>query len=114
MTTKEYQELVCRTQNKALSIRDSIMQKVMGIAGEAGEVVDIYKKHFFQKHELKIDQIKEELGDLMWYIAGLCNLEDISLNDVYEQNIAKLKRRYPKGFTEKDSKDRKDKKGKTR
>jgi NTP pyrophosphatase (non-canonical NTP hydrolase) len=98
MTTKEYQQSVKRTVNPSLTLKDAIIQKVFGIAGEAGEVVDIFKKHFFQEHAVNKDRVKEEIGDMMWYIAGLCNLLDIDISEIYDLNIEKLKRRYPEGF----------------
>lgn len=98
MNLNEYQELALRTVNKDLDKRDLLINASMGICGEAGETIDIVKKHLGHKHELDREHIKEELGDIMWYIAEMCYVLEINLDDVCENNIAKLKKRYPEGF----------------
>lgn len=71
----------------------------MGIAGEAGEVIDLIKKWQFQGHELNVHALVNELGDVMWYMAELADYLGVRLDDVAENNIRKLERRYPQGFT---------------
>ena len=44
--------------------------------------------------------VRENIGDTLWYLAMLCNLEGWKLSDIMEENIAKLKARFPEGFTE--------------
>jgi NTP pyrophosphatase (non-canonical NTP hydrolase) len=70
----------------------------LGMAGETGEVVDLIKKVVAHGHELDQHKLIEELGDVMWYIAALCTLMGVGLEDVAFANIAKIKRRYPNGF----------------
>lgn len=70
----------------------------LGLAGEAGEVVDIIKKDLFHDRPLDHDDIKKELGDVAWYLAAVCTALGFSLSDVLETNIAKLKARWPEGF----------------
>ena len=62
-----------------------------------------HKKHYYQGHDLDIEHIKEELGDVMFYIVNLCNVLDLDLEALLYQNHAKLVKRYPNGFNEKDS-----------
>jgi NTP pyrophosphatase (non-canonical NTP hydrolase) len=75
----------------------------MGIAGEAGEVSDLLKKHVFHGHSVEREDVKKELGDVLWYVSQIATEFNISLEIVAEANIEKLKKRYPKGFREEDS-----------
>ncbi len=71
----------------------------LGMCGESGEVADIIKKHTFQGHDLKVDKIREEAGDVLWYIAIICEALGITIEDLMEDNIRKLSARYPGGFS---------------
>lgn len=99
MTINEYQGLAMRTSGAETS-RDRLVNGVMGLNGEAGEVIDIVKKHLFQGHPLEEEKIIDELGDVMWYIASIATSLNMPLELVLEHNIAKLKKRYPEGFSE--------------
>lgn len=68
------------------------------ICGEAGEVAEQVKKHFFHGHELDKRHMIEELGDVAWYLAVLCNAIGSDLDTVMEENLKKLEQRYPEGF----------------
>jgi NTP pyrophosphatase (non-canonical NTP hydrolase) len=103
MTLNQYQQLAMRTNTPQRNTLEAITNAVMGMAGEAGELVDYVKKVRYQGHRLDQQQLIEEAGDVLWYVAQLATaLADYSgpvmLSDVAEYNIAKLKRRYPDGF----------------
>ncbi|MBR5288678.1 MAG: GNAT family N-acetyltransferase [Clostridia bacterium] len=98
MTINEYQKLAMRTLNPQLSKRDVLINGVMGLCGEAGEAIDIVKKHLAQGHELDRDKLIKELGDVAWYLAETAHALDVPLEAVLEGNIAKLRARYPQGF----------------
>ena len=70
----------------------------MGLNGEAGEVIDILKKHIFQGHNFDKDHFIEEVGDCAWYIAQIADALGVSLQEIFLRNIEKLKSRYPDGF----------------
>lgn len=106
MDFNEYQNLAERTANN-LSIRDRFANFGMGISGEAGEVTDILKKVVYHKHELDVNELKKELGDVLWYVATIATTAGLELKDVAESNIEKLKKRYPEGFSVKKSQNRK-------
>ncbi len=108
MKINEYQELAMRTLNKDLSKKDVLINGVMGLCGESGEVIDIVKKHLAQGHELDKDKIAKELGDVAWYLAEVAYALDLKLEDVLVMNIEKLKKRFPNGFNVEDSIIRKD------
>lgn len=98
MTGNEYQKLAMVTSNKNLSPDYHLLNGVMGLCGEAGECVDLVKKNFMQGHDLDKSHIAKELGDVMWYIAETATAIDLSLDEVMQMNIDKLKARYPAGF----------------
>ena len=70
----------------------------MGLCGEAGEVIDLVKKHCFQGHPLDKSRIAKELGDVAWYLAESAAAIGMPLEDILSGNIEKLKARYPEGF----------------
>lgn len=97
MTLNEYQKLAMRTAGT--DNKDKLLLNgVMGLNGEAGECIDIVKKHVFQGHVLDKEKLKGELGDVLWYIAATAESIGVSLDEVAADNVEKLKRRYPDGF----------------
>ena len=97
MTPNEYQKLCMRTANFMDSSK-LIANGAMGLCGEAGEVIDLIKKWAFQGHTLHKQDIEEELGDVLWYAAILCEGIGTTMEEVMQKNIEKLKKRYPDGF----------------
>lgn len=98
MTVNEYQKLAMTTLNPALSKKDVLINGVMGLCGESGEAIDIVKKHLAQGHPLDKEKLIKELGDIAWYLAETATALDVTLEEVLEGNIEKLRRRYPDGF----------------
>ncbi len=98
MTVNEYQKQAMVTLNPALSQKDVLINSVMGLCGEAGEAIDIVKKWLAQGHELDREKLKKELGDVAWYLAEAATALDLSLEEVFQGNLDKLKKRYPQGF----------------
>ena len=103
MTINEYQRLAMTTLNPNLDKKDVLINGVMGLCGEAGEAIDIVKKHLAQGHELDREKLIGELGDIAWYLAETATVLDIDLEEVLTRNIEKLKRRYPEGFDQQKS-----------
>ena len=85
-----------------------LVWNALGLAGEAGEVADTIKKAVFHRHGLDRDLLIKELGDVLWYVAALCSKLDVPLSEVMERNIAKLRKRYPDGYSAADSLARRD------
>lgn len=83
------------------SLRDDLPYEAMcsnmcmGLAGEIGEVIDIMKKHIYQGKELDITDVIEEVGDVLWYIANFCNVNNITMDECMESNIKKLRKQFP-------------------
>ena len=103
MTINEYQKLAMTTLNPELSEKDVLINGVMGLCGESGEAIDIVKKWLAQGHELDKEKLAKELGDICWYLAETATALDLSLEDIMEANIEKLRKRYPEGFDTKKS-----------
>lgn len=87
-----------------------LIHAAMGISGEAGELIDAVKKHIMYGKALDVDNIKEELGDSLWYMALMLDLIGSSFEEVMALNHDKLEKRFPGGFTEKLAQERLDKK----
>ena len=98
MDVNEYQDLAMRTLNPDLDRKDVLINSVMGLCGEAGEAIDIVKKWLAQGHELDKAHLLKELGDVAWYLAEAATALDVSLEQILQANIDKLKKRYPEGF----------------
>lgn len=79
---------------------DRLINGLMGLNGEAGEAIDILKKHLFQGHDLDKEHLAKELGDVAWYLAISADALGYSLEEILQMNIDKLKARYPEGFDE--------------
>ena len=98
MTVNEYQKLAMTTLNPALDLKDVLINGVMGLCGESGEAIDIVKKWLAQGHELDKEKLAKELGDIAWYLAETATALGLDLEDIFEANIEKLRKRYPEGF----------------
>lgn len=97
MDLNEYQKLAARTINKDLSYHAMTRHALFGMCGELGEIHSLYQK-VYQGHTLDFEHIKKECGDLLWFVAELCTANGWKLEDIGQQNIDKLKARYPEGF----------------
>lgn len=76
---------------------DNLLHATVGLAGEGGEALDAAKKHWAYGKELDEENLKEELGDAIFYIVAACNLMGWTLAEVMEANVVKLSKRYPQG-----------------
>jgi len=77
-----------------------LLHGLIGISTESGEILDQYKRHIFYGTDLDTGNIKEELGDLLWYVTLICNVLGCTLEDIMQLNMDKLKLRYPNGFSQ--------------
>ena len=114
MTGSEYQKLAMRTNDhKATDRVKSIIDRmeheggndiggvfngVLGLAGESGETLDMIKKWVFHEKPLDVEHLEKEIGDVMWYVAMLCESFGFDLDGIMQMNINKLRARYPEGF----------------
>ena len=110
MRLNEFQREALRTEDMTRTQRDRIGHGAMGLAGEAGETADLLKKHLYFGHDIDTAKIRAELGDVLWYVAVLADAVGLTLNEVAQANVYKLRQRYPigEGFTAEASKARVD------
>jgi NTP pyrophosphatase (non-canonical NTP hydrolase) len=78
----------------------------MGLAGEAGEVVDLLKKHLGHGHDLDKVKLTKELGDVLWYVSAIAQSAGLDLGEIAHANVEKLRKRYPNGFSVEASRNR--------
>jgi NTP pyrophosphatase (non-canonical NTP hydrolase) len=105
-TLLQYQSEAIRTFRASPDTSLELAILGLGIAGESGEVADHIKKLVGHGHEFDIPKIREELGDVLWYIAAIAHVLDMDLEDIANENVAKLRARYPEGFSEEASRNR--------
>lgn len=100
---KEYQDLCKVTAKKFKTDEHEILTWGLGIAGEAGDVASCIKKTFAHDNDQR-HGIKENIGDTLWYAAMICNFFGWNFQEILQENITKLKQRYPDGrFTTQDA-----------
>ena len=100
MTINEYQTAALRTaQTDKLTANELLLNAALGLCGESGEVADLVKKYRFQGHDIDIEHIAKELGDVAWYLAVGAYAIGLDLESIFRMNIEKLKARYPDGFS---------------
>ncbi len=103
MQVNDYQKEAMKLLNPKLDNKDVLINGVMGLCGESGEVIDIVKKWLAQGHQLDKERMKSELGDVAWYLAETATALDVPLEQIFQANLDKLHKRYPQGFSTEDS-----------
>jgi len=100
MEFNEYQEKARKTAIYP-DINNNYIYPTLGLVGEAGEVAEKIKKVIRDNEgiitEEKKQEIKKELGDVMWYLANLSKELGLDLNDVAQGNLDKLYSRMDRG-----------------
>jgi NTP pyrophosphatase (non-canonical NTP hydrolase) len=74
-----------------------LLHMAIGISGESGELLDAIKKHTIYQKPLDVENAKEELGDLLFYMSNLMQSIGLSFEEVLQHNIDKLSVRYASG-----------------
>lgn len=119
MQPNEYQQLAQRTEcngycqtnpigdvtnilsRNVLQKEMRLMHVVIGLSGEVGEIATaVQRAVYYKKGEIDAINLKEEIGDIMWYVALMCNTMGFSLEDVMQSNIRKLQARYPDKYSD--------------
>lgn len=100
MQFKEYEDEAVKTSAYP-KVGESFVYPTLGLVGEAGEVAEKIKKLFRNDNGVLTDthreELKKELGDVLWYLAALSRELGFTLDDVAEANIAKLRSRAERG-----------------
>lgn len=100
ITIQDYQEKSKRTNADIGGLLMNNIHMSLGLITEAAEIADVFKKHIAYKKEIDYINVKEEIGDLMFYIVNMCNINNWDLRDILQNNIDKLRKRFPDKFTE--------------
>lgn len=95
-----YIDFVARRFVKRAEGDDGLMHAAIGIAGEAGELLDAVKKTWVYGKSLDITNLVEELGDLEFYMQALRTQLQLTRDEILEANVEKLTKRYPTGYTD--------------
>ena len=87
-----------------------LIHMVLGVSGEAGELLDAIKKSVIYRKPLDMENVKEEISDIMFYLRGLADALGFDQDTLLAFNIDKLQKRYPNAtYSNKDAITRADK-----
>lgn len=107
LSLNNYQKLAERTSGAGGEGERRLMVSALGLAGEAGEFANLVKKMTAHGHPLDVEALADELGDVLWYLAEAASACGLDLGEIGEENVKKLRKRYPNGFSEERSLHRK-------
>ena len=102
-TIEQYQKEASRTFLSKGSRELDVLHCLVGMQTELGELTDPFKKQIFYGKELDKTNVAEEIADGLWYLVNLARIENIDLVKALQNNIAKLKVRFPEKFTEQNA-----------
>ncbi len=101
MELNEYQRLANQTDQQPRSDyvgpeQPSLLIPLLGMAGEVGELLGEHKKWLRDgdSYQLLPERVKEELGDILWYLTCVATKHELKLEDVAEHNLAKIDARW--------------------
>lgn len=101
MTLNDYQTQARTTFTIDDDLAKQVIYLTLGLNGEAGEVAEKVKKVLRDTDgdfsQLNLDDIKKELGDVLWYISTLSNVLGLELEDIASTNLDKLFSRKDRG-----------------
>ena len=114
---QEYSELVKNLVKPADEIKQELtdldchlLHMIMGVCGEAGELLDAIKKNVIYRKPLDLTNVIEELGDIEFYMEGLRQALNLNKNAILAHNTKKLTKRYSSGsYSDQQAKNRDDK-----
>lgn len=74
-----------------------LLHMAVGVSGEAGELLDAIKKHCVYQKAMNMENVMEEAGDILFYLTGILNELDMTIEQCIQANMDKLSKRYPSG-----------------
>jgi NTP pyrophosphatase (non-canonical NTP hydrolase) len=114
MDIDEYQRLAARTAKSFNHLETDLVHAALGLATESGEFTTIVKRCAIYDIELTADMrnnLYEELGDVMWYVALAATKLGVNLSSVAGLNVEKLRQRFPRSYSDQAAEARADKGG---
>lgn len=106
---EDYKEFVNFRRKQMPSQILDLLHGAVGVSGEAGELLDCIKKSWVYNKPIDEANIIEECGDTLFYIQMICNNLGVDLTFLLEQNVLKLRKRYPDGYSDAAAQTRADK-----
>jgi NTP pyrophosphatase (non-canonical NTP hydrolase) len=107
-----YPNFVASRAKKLGSPVHDLLHGAVGVSGEAGELLDAIKKCWIYNKPLTKEvetNLREECGDALFYIQHICNVLNCTIDQLIDENIRKLTKRYPNGYSDSAALDRLDK-----
>lgn len=95
-----YQNEACKTYIADREKIESIKYCMMKLAEEVGEISGMVAKHVYHGKEFDVENYKEELGDILWYVAAAAKQLDMTLSEIASYNITKLRKRHGEKYNE--------------
>lgn len=110
MNLNDYQQFAEKTSRFSLEgySDNRLLMATLGLAGEAGEVVDYVKKVIFHGHSMDQLRLVKEVGDVLWYISEIASTMKLQLDTIALINLEKLAARYKGQFSSEASINRKE------
>lgn len=116
MSNEIYAEFVRSKLKPGADIHDTmtdskahLLHMALGVTTDAGELGDAIKKHAIYGKPLDRENVVEEMGDLRFFMQGICQELNISEREILQHNMDKLNKRYKKNYSDKEAQDRADK-----
>ncbi len=94
----DYQAEAVRTSGGWVDMMDRLKMGAIGLGGESGEVQELIKKAAYHDKPLEPAALEKELGDVIWYVADICEAAGLNFAEVASRNVSKLRARYPDGY----------------
>lgn len=88
---KDYSQMIGKMNGSVMRV----MHGAHGLAKESGEFLDNIHRHIFYGKSFDLENAKEEMGDICWYLGILCYELGVTFEQIWSENIEKLKKRYP-------------------
>lgn len=100
MTLLEYQALAMRTAKQFPDNKMNLIHAALGLTSDAGEAADVVKAHAVYGKDLDRAHLAEELGDVLWFVVLGAQSIGVSLEEIAQRNIEKLRVRYPDKYSD--------------
>ncbi|MCL2587410.1 MAG: nucleoside triphosphate pyrophosphohydrolase family protein [Firmicutes bacterium] len=99
MNFNEFQTEAMKTASPRDDQREKLAYGMLGLFGESGEVAELLKKYLRGDGDLPVERLRNEMGDVMWYIAYLCDALGFTMEEAAELNIKKLRARHGESYS---------------
>lgn len=92
-----FQRAARETSQLRLGGPQGAIAPMLGLASETGSILNVYKKYLRDGIDLAANRefLREELGDLLWYVAAVATACDLDLEEIAEANLRRTRDRYP-------------------